>query len=49
MKALNTIRLALNTARWNMSGNFADVQSDYDVASSTYDSYYGLYLGGVTD
>ncbi|HEX5357097.1 MAG TPA: class I SAM-dependent methyltransferase [Aquabacterium sp.] len=49
MKALNTLRLAFNTVRWNISGNFADVQRDYDQAASTYDSYYGRYLGSITD
>lgn len=49
MKALNTLRLAINTVRWNIVGNFADVEHDYDQASTTYDSYYGRYLGSITD
>lgn len=49
MKILNTVRLAFNTVRWNISSNFADVRSDYDAASRTYDSYYGRFLGTVTD
>lgn len=49
MKAFNTLRLAINTARWSMAGNFANVQEAYDDASATYDSYYGRHLGSVTD
>ncbi|CAB3758293.1 class I SAM-dependent methyltransferase [Paraburkholderia solisilvae] len=49
MKILNTARVAFNTVRWNITNNFADVRADYDAASSTYDDYYGRYLGTVTD